>query len=238
MPTLQSVMADLKAKGKENYRAIYVRHGHAVERTLGVSNADLKVIAKTIKGQQALALELYETGIMDAMYLAGIVADGAKMTPKQLQAWANGSAGVPMIADHTVPWVTVENPEGRKLAVKWIGSKKEHVAAAGWRTYAGLVITKPDEALDIAEIEGLLGVIEKEIHDAQNRVKSAMNGFVISVGSYVKPLAAKAKTTARKVGAVSIDVGDTACKVPDAGEYIAKVEGSAKAGQKRKTIRC
>ena len=34
--------------------------------------ADLKTIAKTIKGQQALACEFYETGNLDAMYLAGI----------------------------------------------------------------------------------------------------------------------------------------------------------------------
>jgi len=47
----------------------------------------LKVIAKTIKGQQALACELYETSNLDAMYLAGMVADGAQMTEKELNAW-------------------------------------------------------------------------------------------------------------------------------------------------------
>lgn len=39
--------------------------------------ADLKAIAKTINGQQTLACELYETGNLDAMYLAGLVADGS-----------------------------------------------------------------------------------------------------------------------------------------------------------------
>jgi len=79
MPTLQSIMAELRSKGSEKTRSIYARHGIPADRTFGVSVADLKVIAKTIKGQQALACQLYETGNMDAMYLAGVVADGSKM---------------------------------------------------------------------------------------------------------------------------------------------------------------
>src|SRR5579863_9048953 len=128
MQTLKTVMADLKRRGKEKTRETYARHGVPIDRTFGVSNADLKVIAKTLRGQQALALELYETGNMDAMYLAGIVAAGSQMSTKQLEAWAEGSAGIPMIAEYTVPWVAVENPAGRELALKWMKSKKESVA--------------------------------------------------------------------------------------------------------------
>jgi 3-methyladenine DNA glycosylase AlkD len=73
MPTVKSVMAELKKKGSEKTRKIYARHGMATERIFGVSMADLKVIAKTIKGLQALACELYKTGNLDAMYLAGMV---------------------------------------------------------------------------------------------------------------------------------------------------------------------
>jgi hypothetical protein len=55
MPTLKSVMDTLKSKGSEKTRAIYVRHGMPAGRLFGVSIADLKLIAKTIKGDQALA---------------------------------------------------------------------------------------------------------------------------------------------------------------------------------------
>jgi len=34
-----------------------------------------------------------------------------------------------------------------------------------------------------------------------------MNGFVIAVGSYVKPLLQKAKAAAKQIGNVSVDVG-------------------------------
>jgi hypothetical protein len=143
-----------------------------------------------------------------------------------------------MIAEYTVPWVTVENPQGRDLAMLWIKSKKEHVASSGWCTYSGLVGTKPDDTLDLAEIEVLLGTIIKGIKSAQNRVRYTMNGFVIAVGSCVKPLSKQAKAAARQIGAVSVDVGDTACSVPLATAYIQKIEAAGRAGQKRKTIRC
>ena len=73
MPTLDQVMKALKAKGSEQTRKIFERHGAAGGEMYGVKVADLKVIAKTIKGDQELALALFESGNYDAMYLAGMV---------------------------------------------------------------------------------------------------------------------------------------------------------------------
>ena len=103
MPTAAAVMSELKKKGKEQARKIYARHGMNTERVYGVSVADMKVIAKTIKGQQALACELYETGVMDAMYLAGMVADGARLSKAQLNKWAKSAVGLQMISSVVVP---------------------------------------------------------------------------------------------------------------------------------------
>jgi len=238
MPTVTSIMAELKKKGSEKMRKMYIRHGMATEHMFGVSMADLKVIAKTIKGQQALACQLYETGNLDAMYLAGMVADGSQMTKKQLNSWVEGAANLQMISEYTVPWVTVENTDARDLAVQWIKSKKERVACSGWCTYAGLVAIKPDAELDLSEIKSLLGNIVKEIKGAQNRVRYTMNSFVIAVATYVQPLLKQAKASAREIGAVSVDVGDTACEVRPATAQIEKIEASGRVGRKRKTIRC
>ena len=238
MADVQSMLGLLKKKGKEKTRKIYARHGMAEDRTYGVSVADMKAIAKTIKGQQELACELYKSGVMDAMYLSGMVADGAKLSKKELNAWVEGTAGLQMISEYTVPWLAIENENARELALEWMKSKKEHVAAAGWCTYSGLLATKPDAELDLREIEQLLGKVVKEIGKAQNRVRYTMNHFVISVGGYVQPLSKKAKEAARKIGDVSVDMGGTACQVPSASEYIAKIEARGKLGQKRKTMRC
>jgi 3-methyladenine DNA glycosylase AlkD len=203
----------------------------------GVKVADLKVIAKKIKGNQTLACELYETGNSDAMYLAGIVADGSQMSKRQLESWVKGATWG-MQSEYTVPWVATESPYARDLAMKWISSKKESIASSGWNTYAGNVAMKPDEELDLAEITQLLDRVINEIDAAPNRVRYTMNGFVIAVGAYVKPLLKQAKAAAKKIGAVKVDVGDTACKVPLASAYIEKIETAGRVGKKRKTIKC
>ena len=236
MATVKTVMADLKKKGNERNRKTFERHG-APEDMYGVSVADLKVIAKQIKGEQDLALELYATGNADAMYLAGIVADGSQMTKKQLEDWAK-AAPYSMISEYTVPWVATESQHARALALKWIKSKKEPIASSGWCTYAGIVATAADDELDLEEIADLLDQIAETIHDAANRVRYTMNGFVIAVGSYVPDLLEKAKQTAEAIGKVSVDMGGTACKVPLATEYIQKVENMGRVGKKRKTIKC
>jgi hypothetical protein len=238
MATIASVMAELEAKGSEKTRKTYARHGVPVGRMFGVSVADLKVIAKTIKRQHALALELYATGNQDAMYLAGMVADGSLMSAAELRAWAEGAKDLKMISEYTVPWVAVENAQGRALAREWIRSGKEHGASSGWCTYSGLMATTADEELDIAEIDELLKRVVNEIGGAQNRVRYTMNNFVIAVGTYVKPRLKEAKAAARAMGAVSVDMGDTACDVRLALGQIEKIEAAGRVGAKRKTIRC
>jgi 3-methyladenine DNA glycosylase AlkD len=233
---LAEVMAELEKLGSESTRRIFANHG-APASMFGVKVGDLKTVAKKIKGRQDLALALYDTGNSDAQYLAGLVADGKKMTAEQLERWAAGACWY-MQAEYTVAWVAAESPHGRELALRWIESPVELVACAGWATYGGWLALKPDAELDLAEIERLLDRIAAGIHGAPNRVRYLMNGFVIAVGSYVKPLTAKARAVGEHIGKVHVDMGGTACKVPLATEYIAKVEAAGKLGAKRKTVKC
>jgi hypothetical protein len=143
-----------------------------------------------------------------------------------------------MISDYTVAWVAAESRYGRELALEWMDSPKELIATAGWNTYSSLVSITPDDQLDLVEIEKLLNRVQAEVHTAPNRVRYTMNGFVIAVGGAVVPLAKKAKAVAKAIGTVSVDMGDTACKVPNAAEYIAKIEKAGKQGNKRKSAMC
>lgn len=120
---LDEVMAQLAAKGSETYKRTLLRHG-AREPFFGVKVADLKVIQKKLKGDQALALQLFATGNGDAQYLAGLVADGRRMTPAQLQTWAE-TASWGMISNHSVPWVAAEHPEAFALASAWIDANRK-----------------------------------------------------------------------------------------------------------------
>ena len=142
------------------------------------------------------------------------------------------------ICSYTVAWVATENEHARELAMKWIGSKKVSTAISGWATYSGIVATRPDAELDLAEIKGLLDHVVREIRNTPDNVRYLMNAFVISVGGYVQPLLKQAKAAAKQVGTVQVDMGDTACQVPNATAYIEKIEKMGRVGKKRKTMKC
>lgn len=124
------------------------------------------------------------------------------------------------------------------LALEWIDSPQVNVATAGWATLSLLVGTREDSALDMTLLKKLLDRVTINIHKEKNRVRYTMNGFVIAVGGYVQPLYEKALMVARKIGVVHVDVGETACKVPDALAYISKMVANGSHGKKRKSVRC
>jgi 3-methyladenine DNA glycosylase AlkD len=233
---LRHVMAALEAKGSESIKHVLRKHG-AREPFFGVRIGDMKPLAKQLKGRQDLALELYATGNGDAQYLAGMIADGRQMTARQIQQWLD-TALWGMISGTTVPWVASEHPEGFALASKWINAKDEPVARAGWNTLGALAATIPDADLPVAQYGKLLDRVVKDMPKARDGVRYSMNQFVIMVGTYVAPLGAKAIATARAIGRVEVDMGDTECKVPDAESYIRKSRRGAPVAPKRKTVRC
>ncbi|MBX7207174.1 MAG: DNA alkylation repair protein [Verrucomicrobiaceae bacterium] len=234
--TLDETMKLLESKGSEQTRKTFRRHG-APETMFGVKVGDLKPIAKQIKGDQALAMQLYATGNSDAMYLAGLVADGAKMKRAELDRWAKGATWH-MISGCTVPWVASEHPDAIEIAMKWIDSPKEGIAVAGWATMAAVVSVRKDDDLPIKQLDALLARVVKTIHTSMNRVRYTMNNFVICCGTYVAPLADKAMTAAKKIGRVEVDMGETDCQVPDAATYIVKSRRGLSVAPKRKTTRC
>ena len=234
--TTEEVLSELALFGDEKTKNTYMKLG-AKEPLFGVKVQDLKKILKKTKKDHELSLELYATGNYDAMYLAGLMADEQHITKEQLDLWVS-QAYFSYLSEYTVPWVAAETEYGFGLGMEWILSNKETIASAGWATLAYYAALHDDKKLDIKTYIELLGKVEKEIHGAQNRVRYAMNGFVISIGSYVKELTEKSQDVAKKIGKVTVDVGGTACKVPLAIDYIDKVISKGRIGVKRKTARC
>lgn len=232
----ETIVEELKTLGSETTKKVLLKHG-AKEPFYGVKIEDLKKIQKRIKVNHPLALELYDTGISDAMYLAGLIVDDAAMSKKDLQRWVKAASWY-MLSEYTVPWVAAGSKHGESLALEWIDSKKESIAASGWATLSSLVAITNDELLDLERVTNLLARIQGAIHQQPNRVRHTMNGFVIATGSYVKGLTDLAIQTARKIGTVSVDMGDTSCKVPAAEAYIKKCQDRGVIGKKRKSARC
>ena len=101
-----------------------------------------------------------------------------------------------------------------------------------------IVALKPDSELEISKYSALLRRAETDMHQALNRVRYCMNGFIISVGCYVVPLTEASFETAKAVGKVSVSMGETACKVSDAVESIQNIREKGLLGKKRKTVKC
>lgn len=234
--TANSILQQLEALGQPSIKKVLLKHG-IKEPVYGVKIEEMKKLMKPIKDGHAVALELYRSGIYDAMYMAGLLCDPMKMTVKDLQEWVQ-LANAPVLFETTIASVTSEGKYGWELAAEWIRSANEGTATAGWATYADLVSTKPDEMIDAALIKQLLTHIEQHIHESPNRVRYTMNGLVLAVGVYMPALSEVAKETARRIGKVSVVMGDTACKVPSAIEYIDKAAAKLAIGKKRKSARC
>lgn len=235
--TAKEILKELEPLGRESYKRILFNNYGVKEPCFGVAIAELKKFQKRIKKDYQLALDLYDTGNYDAMYLAGLIADDARMTRKDLQRWVeNAYAG--SLPGATVPWVAAGSPHGRELALKWIESPKSLVAAAGWATLSGLVAMKDDAELDLAELKRLLQRVQKTIHKAPDAVRYHMNAFVIATGAYVRSLTEFAIKLGETIGPVTADLGNNDCQIPFAPDYIRKVQERGSIGKKRKTVKC
>ncbi|MFZ3589927.1 DNA alkylation repair protein [Bacillus sp. DJP31] len=233
---LEEIMKKLEELGSEQTKNTFFRHG-IKEPCFGVKVGDLKKLVKYVKKDQDLALVLYNTGNHDAMYLAGLSINPSLIDKETLQEWVRKAYWY-MLAEYTVAWVAAESNFAIELAKEWMQSPNEMIAVCGWSTYSGYISITPDDQLDLSEIRELLHEIEENVHGEQNRVRYVMNGFVIGVGASVTSLYDEAMRIAEKIGKVHVDVGNSACKVPLAAEYIKKVEERGKLGIKKKTCIC
>ena len=234
--TAAEIIAEIKPLGRDSYKNVILKHG-VQEPCFGVKIEELKKIQKRIKTDYQLALDLYDTGIYDAMYLAGLIADDARMTKRDLTRWLAHPNSEPLIGS-IVPWVAVGSSHGWEVALEWIDSETDRVAAAGWTTLSCLVSIKPDAELDLPKLKQLLACVGKTIHAQTDNVRYAMNGFVIALGAYVASLTELALQSAETIGTVEVDMGDTACRVPFAPDYIRKIQQRGTIGKKRKTVKC
>mgnify|MGYP002336261328 CR=1 FL=1 len=234
--TAQQILEEIEPLGTEGYRRVLRNHG-VTGPLFGVKVEELKKYEKAIKKDYRLALDLFDTGVYDAIYLAGLIADESRMTKDDLRGWL-AKASSDVVAEFAVAWVAAESPHGWELALEWIDSSDEKAQVVGWGTLSALLTVKDDSLLDIPELRRILERVKATIHDQTNRVRYKMNGFVIALGSSVAEFHEEALRVAEEIGAVSVDMGKTSCQVPFAPDYIRKVASKGRVGKKRKSCRC
>lgn len=235
--TASEILEELRPLGSESYKRLMMKNHGVREPFFGVKISELQKIRKRIKRDYRLALDLYETGNYDAMYLAGLIADDARMTREDLQRWVEGAYGG-ALPGSTVPWVAAGSPHGWEMGRRWIESDQPPVALAGWSTLSCLAVMKPDAELDLPAWQGLLERVTATIHRAPDLVRYGMNGFVIATGCGIAALTESAVRTGEGIGPVTADLGNNDCQVPCSPDEIRKVAAKGGVGKKRKTVKC
>jgi hypothetical protein len=84
----------------------------------------------------------------------------------------------------------------------------------------------------------MLDRVRDTIHKQPNRVKFAMNNFIMAVGISYLPLHEEAKKIAEEVGKVDVFIGKKLYQTNVAIEYIQNGVDKGRLGFKRKHVRC
>lgn len=214
----QEILSTLKQLGKPQTAAIYQRHGSG-ENVYGVLTSEIAKLAKKIKTDHALAMELWQTGNAEARVLAILIADPQKLTrPDADRLIQDGPSH--FLYCYLTNFVA-GSPIAEQAMRAWMKSPEEHFREIGYSLFSVRLKNDPASVTD-AECEKALATIEKQIHHSPNWARYAMNGALISIGISKPPLRTKAIEAARRIGPVEVDHGQTTCKTPDAVPYIEK----------------
>ncbi len=218
--TFDEVMSALKKAGTAQNRKIYARHG-AQGEMFGVSFAELGKLRKRIGTDQELAQKLWDTGNVDAMTLATMIADYNAFSKGDLDRWIR-VVDYSVHANQFAKYVVAPSAHAMWAVEKWtkptVAAKRPFVAVCGWDIVSCVAMEiDPTAALDFG---ALLHRIEAEIDTAPNEVRHAMNNALIAIGLQSKALRTQAIAASRRIGVVDVDHGETGCKTPAAEPYI------------------
>jgi len=167
------ILAELAALDDPRAREVNARHGD----DHGVNLGKLRAIAKRLKTQQDLALDLWQTGDTAARLLALLICRPKAFSHDDLDRMLR-EARIPKVHDWLVTYVVKKSAHVEALRVLWFADADPVVASAGWALTTDRVAKQP-EGLDLAE---LLDIIEVQMKDAPERLQWAMNHCLAQIG--------------------------------------------------------
>ncbi|MEV6611012.1 DNA alkylation repair protein [Kutzneria sp. NPDC051319] len=171
--TVAGLLAELAAMEEPKVRAVNEKHGD----DHGVNLGRLRAVAKRLKTQQELSVELWATGDTAARLLALLICRPKAFGRDDLDAMLR-EARWPKVIDWHVGYVVKKSPHAESLRQAWFEDPDPVVAGAGWALTAERVVRQP-EGLDLA---GLLDIIEAGMKDAPERLQWAMNTCLAQIG--------------------------------------------------------
>lgn len=212
--TVAELLAELAALSDPRMREVNERHGD----DHGVNLSKLRAIAKRLKTQHELALELWATDDTAARLLALLICRPKAFSADELDAMLR-SARAPKVHDWLVDYVVKKSPHAEALRLRWFDDADAVVASAGWALTVDRVAKQPD-GLDLP---GLLDVIEAGLVDAPERKQWAMNHCLAQIGISRPALRARALAIGERLEVLKDYPTPPGCTSPFAPAWIREI---------------
>ncbi|WP_394830039.1 DNA alkylation repair protein [Pendulispora rubella] len=183
----------------------------------GVNLTHLRALAKRLKAQHELALELWATGNTAARLLATLLCKPKSLSEAELDAMVHDIRS-PKLLDWFIVNVVKPGHHAEALRLRWKDGD-DLVGRAGWSLTTERVV-KRAEGLDL---EALLDQIEKEMKPAPAQKQWAMNHCLAEIGIHHREHRARAIGIGERL-AVLIDYpASPGCTPPYAPLWIAEM---------------
>lgn len=192
--TLKETLKQLEALGHEKVRAQNSRHG-AGDNQFGVSLGGIRGLAKKCRTNHALALSLWDTGIVDAQFLATLLIEPNKLSAGELDRMVR-TISFSRVADWFNAYVVAKHPDKEALREGWLAADDRWAARSGWHLAAEGVTKDPDGH----DLSALLDRIEAEMADAAPEVQWTMNNTLAAIGIHAPGLRTRAIAIGEKLG--------------------------------------
>ena len=213
-PTVAELMAELADLADPRILAVNEKHGddHAVNLT------KLRAVAKRVKKNHPLAVELWTTGDSAARLLALLICRPREFSADALDAMLR-EARTRKVHDWLVGYVVMKGPHAEESRVAWLADADPVVASAGWALTADRVVKKP-EGLDLT---ALLDQIEAEMAGAHERLQWEMNTTLAQIGIENPELRPRALEIGERLGVLRDYPTPPNCTSPFAPEWISEM---------------
>src|SRR5262245_5139492 len=192
--TLEETLRQLESLGNEGMRAYNSKNG-AGDNQFGVKLGDLRILANKIKTNHELALSLWDTGNVDAQFLATLLIEPKKLSAEAMDRLVRSISFV-RVADWLNSYVAAKHPDKETLRQAWMADDDRWAARAGWSLTAERVVKSP-EGLDLPK---LLDRIGSEMADAEPEVQWTMNSALAEIGIHFPKLRKRAIAIGETLG--------------------------------------
>lgn len=194
--TAPQIIRELRRRASPRNVAGMARFGINPTGTLGVPIPILRQLAKQIGRNHKLARQLWATGIHEARILAAFIAEPAKLSSRQMDAWVRDFDSWD-VCDQVCGNLFDRTPFAYRKAVTWSRRREEYVKRAGYVLMASLAV-HDKKAGDVA-FGKFFPHIERGATDERNFVKKAVNWALRQIGKRNVRLRRQAIACARRI---------------------------------------